>query len=93
MKSISASPIESVILLLAALNSCTNPWIYLAFSGSLVNHLRVCIGIGTRRFRDNDSIGDEEPEPKQHQKPKPNHPSDHQPHASAKRVSTKSDLV
>ena len=30
-----------IILLLASLNSCTNPWVYLAFSGSLLNQMRV----------------------------------------------------
>lgn len=58
-----AGAAETIFVLLACLNSCTNPWIYLAFSGSLINHLRVCLGLGLRRARDNDSIGDEEPEP------------------------------
>lgn len=35
------SPVAVIILLLASLNSCTNPWIYLAFSGSLFNQMRV----------------------------------------------------
>ena len=37
------SPVAVIILLLASLNSCSNPWIYLAFSGSLLNQMRVCI--------------------------------------------------
>lgn len=28
-----AGPVFTIIALLASLNSCTNPWIYLAFSG------------------------------------------------------------
>lgn len=35
------SPVAVIILLLASLNSCTNPWVYLAFSGSLLNQMRV----------------------------------------------------
>jgi len=59
-----AGALEAILLLLASLNSCTNPWIYLAFSGSLLNQLRVCIGLGLTRAKDNDSIGEEEPEPR-----------------------------
>ncbi|CAL8135425.1 unnamed protein product [Orchesella dallaii] len=36
-----AGPLQVIFLLLASLNSCTNPWIYLAFSESLCNQLRV----------------------------------------------------
>ena len=35
------SPVAVICLLLASLNSCTNPWVYLAFSGSLLNQMRV----------------------------------------------------
>lgn len=31
-----------IMLLLASLNSCCNPWIYLAFSGNLINNLIPC---------------------------------------------------
>ena len=37
------SPVAVICLLLASLNSCTNPWVYLAFSGSLLNQMRVMI--------------------------------------------------
>lgn len=56
-------PVTVILLLLASLNSCTNPWIYLMFSGSLLNQLRVCLGMRLSRPRSNESIGDE-PSPK-----------------------------
>ena len=31
-----------IMLLLASLNSCCNPWIYLAFSGNMLSHLNPC---------------------------------------------------
>lgn len=30
------------MLLLASLNSCCNPWIYLVFSGNMISHLNPC---------------------------------------------------
>ncbi|ODM89502.1 Vasopressin V1a receptor [Orchesella cincta] len=54
-----AGPLQVIFLLLASLNSCTNPWIYLAFSESLCNQLRVSLGFGLRRASDDESIGDE----------------------------------
>uniref|UniRef100_T1J5K6 G-protein coupled receptors family 1 profile domain-containing protein n=1 Tax=Strigamia maritima TaxID=126957 RepID=T1J5K6_STRMM len=59
--------VEVILLLLASLNSCTNPWIYVAFSGSLLNQLRMCLGLGLTRPKDIASIGDEEPQPQQQQ--------------------------
>lgn len=35
------NPVAVVCMLLGSLNSCTNPWIYLYFSGTLLNQLRV----------------------------------------------------
>ncbi|KAK3854254.1 hypothetical protein Pmani_018329 [Petrolisthes manimaculis] len=60
-------------MLLSSLNSCTNPWIYLYFSGTLLNQLRVVLGFGTSRSTDNVSIGDQEHrhphcEPSEHSK-------------------------
>nr|XP_045623029.1 oxytocin receptor-like [Procambarus clarkii] len=55
------SPVTVVCLLLGSLNSCTNPWIYLCFSGTLLNQLRVSLGFGPSRSGDNISIGDQEP--------------------------------
>ncbi|XP_066967460.1 oxytocin receptor-like [Macrobrachium rosenbergii] len=54
------NPVTVVCMLLASLNSCTNPWIYLYFSGTLLNQLRVVLGLGPSRSHDNISIGDEE---------------------------------
>ncbi|CAG7820133.1 unnamed protein product [Allacma fusca] len=63
-------PVTVIFLLLASLNACTNPWIYLAFSESLFNQLRVCLGFGIGRGSDEESIGDEHeaPDPKKKQK-------------------------
>ena len=36
----------TIMLLLAGLNSCTNPWIYLAFSDHLYRQLARCFGRG-----------------------------------------------
>ncbi|XP_071514648.1 oxytocin receptor-like isoform X2 [Panulirus ornatus] len=55
------NPVAVVCLLLVSLNSCTNPWIYLYFSGTLLNQLRVVLGFGPNRSNDNISIGDQEP--------------------------------
>ena len=39
-----------LFMLMASLNSCTNPWIYLAFSDSLQRHLNQCFRVrGTGR--------------------------------------------
>ncbi|XP_032788666.2 oxytocin receptor isoform X1 [Daphnia magna] len=54
------SPVAVIILLLASLNSCSNPWIYLAFSGSLLNQMRVCLGLRWLRGQDKDSIGEDD---------------------------------
>lgn len=59
------NPVLVIFLLLASLNSCTNPWVYLAFSGSLLNQMRVCVGLRWRRGNDNDSIGEDAPERRQ----------------------------
>ncbi|XP_076059435.1 isotocin receptor-like [Oratosquilla oratoria] len=55
-------PLSVILMLLPSLNSCTNPWIYLFFSESLLNQLKVCFGRGTNRPRHNASVGDKEPE-------------------------------
>ncbi|KAK8401914.1 hypothetical protein O3P69_001191 [Scylla paramamosain] len=55
------SPFTVVCMLLGSLNSCTNPWIYLYFSGTLLNQLRVVLGFGPSRCSDNISLGDQEP--------------------------------
>ncbi|XP_076043822.1 oxytocin receptor-like [Oratosquilla oratoria] len=57
-------PVFVVFMLLASLNSCINPWIYLYFSGTLLNQLRVALGCGLARNQENASIGDEDPEDK-----------------------------
>ncbi|XP_077997894.1 mesotocin receptor-like [Glandiceps talaboti] len=45
-------PVNVVLQLLATLNSCTNPWIYMAFSGNLLNELKhVCCGQTIGLFR------------------------------------------
>lgn len=36
----------TLMLLLAGLNSCTNPWIYLAFSDNLYRQVMRCLGRG-----------------------------------------------
>ncbi|XP_063596292.1 oxytocin receptor-like [Penaeus indicus] len=55
------SSVAVVCMLLGSLNSCTNPWIYLYFSGTLLNQLRVVLGFGPSRSNDNASLGDEDP--------------------------------
>ncbi|OXA63271.1 Vasopressin V1a receptor [Folsomia candida] len=52
-------PAHVILLLLASLNSCTNPILYLAFSESLCNQLRIFLGLGLKRGSNEDSIGDE----------------------------------
>nr|XP_027226674.1 oxytocin receptor-like [Penaeus vannamei] len=56
------SSVAVVCMLLGSLNSCTNPWIYLYFSGTLLNQLRVVLGFGPSRSNDNASLGDEDPQ-------------------------------
>ncbi|CAL4062444.1 unnamed protein product, partial [Meganyctiphanes norvegica] len=49
-------PLGVILLLLPSLPSCVNPWIYLFFSESLLNQLRVCLRRGLRRPKENLSI-------------------------------------
>ncbi|KAG7161787.1 oxytocin receptor-like [Homarus americanus] len=60
------NPVAVVCMLLGSLNSCTNPWIYLYFSGTLLNQLRVVLGFGPSCSSDNVSIGDQEPQQRRH---------------------------
>ena len=41
----------TLMLLLAGLNSCTNPWIYLAFSDNLYRQVMRCLGRGNLERR------------------------------------------
>ncbi|KAI1285646.1 Vasopressin V1a receptor [Halotydeus destructor] len=53
-------PIHTILLLLASLNSCCNPWIYLAFSESLTDHLKGCLHISRTEAPFCNSVGDQD---------------------------------
>ncbi|OQR66963.1 putative vasopressin/oxytocin receptor-like [Tropilaelaps mercedesae] len=45
-------PWITILLLLPSLNSCTNPWIYLAFSSGLLREIKNIFGIKSKESRD-----------------------------------------
>lgn len=52
----SESTTVTLTALLASLNSCCNPWIYMVFSGHLLSDLPCCRRLaGTMRLQDSDS--------------------------------------